>query len=127
MNKSVMLIASAALLVEPLFALPSLAQREPATQQRAAPTERQPADQANSRAGRLRATLSDEADARIAHIKARLHLTPDQEQNWPGLETELRDLAKHHADRLIALRAERVRENDQGSLIDYWRRGADLK
>src|ERR1700731_2339346 len=95
MNKSVMLTTSAVLLAGPLFALPALAQNEPAPQQRAAPAEGKPADQAESRAARMKARLTDEADARIAHIRARLRLTPDQEKNWPGLESVLRDLAKN--------------------------------
>jgi hypothetical protein len=32
-------------------------------------------------------------DAQIASIKARLHLTPDQEQMWPGVEAALRNMA----------------------------------
>jgi hypothetical protein len=87
---------------------------------------RQSADQADSRAARMKARLTDEADASIARIKARLRLTPDQEKNWPGLESELRDLAKKHADRFIALRTESVQVKEQGGFIDYWRRGADL-
>lgn len=34
------------------------------------------------------------ADARIAALKAGLQLKPDQEKNWPALETALRDIAK---------------------------------
>jgi hypothetical protein len=32
-------------------------------------------------------------DAQIASIKDRLHLTPDQEQMWPGVEAALRNIA----------------------------------
>jgi hypothetical protein len=32
-------------------------------------------------------------DAQIASIKERLHLTPDQEEMWPGVEAALRNLA----------------------------------
>jgi hypothetical protein len=32
-------------------------------------------------------------DAQIASIKARLHLTPDQEQMWPAVEAALRNIA----------------------------------
>jgi len=32
-------------------------------------------------------------DAQIASIKERLHLTPDQEQMWPGVEAALRNIA----------------------------------
>ncbi len=32
-------------------------------------------------------------DAQIASIKARLHLTPDQERMWPAVEAALRNIA----------------------------------
>jgi len=34
------------------------------------------------------------ADARVAALHAGLKLTPDQEKNWPAVESALRDLAK---------------------------------
>jgi hypothetical protein len=126
MNKPVILVTSATLLLGPLVGHRAAAQNEPAPQQRAAPVANQDADQAESRAARMKARLTDEADARIASIKARLRLTPDQEKNWPGLESGLRDLAKKRADRLIALRNERAQETGQNGLIEHWRRGADL-
>lgn len=42
------------------------------------------------------------ADARIAALKAGLKLTPDQEKNWPAVESALRDLAKQREDRFAA-------------------------
>src|SRR6185312_1512029 len=42
------------------------------------------------------------ADARVAALHAGLKLTPDQEKNWPAVETALRDLAKVRSDRLAA-------------------------
>jgi hypothetical protein len=126
MNKSVILMTSTALLAGPLFALHALAQNEPTPQQRAAPTVSQPADQGDSRTVRMKARLADEADARIARIKVRLRLTPDQEKNWSGVESELRDLAKKRADRLIAQRTERAKDTERTGLIDYWHRAADL-
>jgi hypothetical protein len=41
-------------------------------------------------------------DARIAGLKAGLKLTPEQEKNWPSVETAIRDLAKQRADRVNA-------------------------
>ena len=35
--------------------------------------------------------IADEVDARIAQLKANLGLTVDQEKNWPGLQSALRD------------------------------------
>jgi hypothetical protein len=44
------------------------------------------------------------ADARIAALKAGLRLTPEQEKNWPALETALREAAKEQAARVEAWR-----------------------
>src|SRR5512139_1505097 len=41
-------------------------------------------------------------DARIAALKAGLKLTPDQEKNWPAVETALRDMAKQRSERFAA-------------------------
>jgi zinc resistance-associated protein len=41
-------------------------------------------------------------DAHIAALKAGLKLTPEQEKNWPAVETAIRDLAKDRADRMKA-------------------------
>jgi zinc resistance-associated protein len=46
-------------------------------------------------------------DAHIAALKAGLKLTPEQEKNWPAVETAIRDLAKDRADRMKA-RMERM-------------------
>lgn len=42
------------------------------------------------------------SDARIAALKAGLKLTPEQEKNWPAVETALRDLAKQRSERFAA-------------------------
>jgi hypothetical protein len=42
------------------------------------------------------------ADARIAALKAGLELTPDQQKNWPAVESAMHDLAKQRADRFAA-------------------------
>lgn len=49
----------------------------------------------------------DFVDARIAAVKAGLKLTPDQEKNWPAVESAVRDFAKQRIDRAEARRAER--------------------
>jgi hypothetical protein len=46
-------------------------------------------------------------DARIAGVKAGLKLTPDQEKNWPAVETAVRDLAKERIARMDERRAKR--------------------
>lgn len=44
------------------------------------------------------------ADARIAALKAGLRLTADQEKNWSGFESALRDLAKFRTEHANAMR-----------------------
>jgi zinc resistance-associated protein len=46
--------------------------------------------------------MSAFADARIAAIHAGLKLTPEQEKNWPAVETALRDLGKQRSARFAA-------------------------
>jgi zinc resistance-associated protein len=41
-------------------------------------------------------------DARIAALHAGLKLTPEQEKNWPAVESALRDLAKQRSERFAA-------------------------
>jgi zinc resistance-associated protein len=50
-------------------------------------------------------------DARIAAVHAGLKLTPEQEKNWPAVESALRDLAKQRSER-IARRAGADRPTD---------------
>jgi hypothetical protein len=50
-------------------------------------------------------------DARIAALKAGLKLTPDQEKNWPAVESALRDLTKLRSERVTA-RASADRPHD---------------
>lgn len=42
------------------------------------------------------------ADARVAALHAGLQLTPDQEKNWPAVESALRGLAKQRSERFAA-------------------------
>jgi hypothetical protein len=46
-------------------------------------------------------------DARIAALKAGLELNPEQEKNWPPLESAMRDLAKQRAERFAAWKERR--------------------
>jgi len=48
------------------------------------------------------ADVSALGDARIAAIHAGLKLTPEQEKNWPAVESALRDLTKQRAERVAA-------------------------
>lgn len=42
------------------------------------------------------------ADARVAALHAGLKLTPDQEKNWPAVETAMRGFAKQRSERFTA-------------------------
>lgn len=42
------------------------------------------------------------ADARIAAVHAGLKLTPEQEKNWPAVESALRDIGKQRSERFAA-------------------------
>jgi zinc resistance-associated protein len=46
--------------------------------------------------------ISAFGDARIAAVHAGLKLTPEQEKNWPAVESALRDLAKQRSERFAA-------------------------
>ena len=73
--------------------------------------------------------MSAFTDARVAGLKAGLKLTPEQEKNWPAVETAIRDLAKERADRMATRReARRGSDNAQQSRPDAvarLRQGAD--
>jgi len=64
-------------------------------------------------------------DARIAAIKAGLKLTPEQEKNWPAVETVIRDLAKARFDRMQARREARRDGDRQVDPIERLRQRAD--
>jgi hypothetical protein len=54
-------------------------------------------------------------DAQIASIKARLHLTPDQERMWPAVEAALRNMAYKRTQQAAARGAAR---NMQAAAVD---------
>jgi zinc resistance-associated protein len=72
-----------------MVSLPALAQKAPETD--GARGDRTTRMSPDDRAALL--------DARIAALRTGLKLTPDQEKNWPAVETALRDLAKQRATR----------------------------
>src|SRR6202521_1936378 len=69
--------------------------------------------------------ISDQVDARTARIRAGLRLTPEQENNWAGFESAMRDIDKKRADREITLRADRAQQKGPVDIIEEMRRGAD--
>jgi hypothetical protein len=70
--------------------------------------------------------LADRVDAHIARMRADLHLTPEQENNWSGFESAMRDIGKSRADREIALRADRAQQKGPVDIIEQMRRNADF-
>lgn len=63
----------------------------------------QPGPGAQGRGPQLKAEdITALGDARIAALKAGLKLTPEQEKNWPAVETAMRDLAKQRSERFAA-------------------------
>jgi hypothetical protein len=47
------------------------------------------------------------ADARIAALHAGLELTPDQQKNWPAVDSALHVIAKQRVDRIAARKTEK--------------------
>ena len=66
-------------------------------------------------------------DARIAGVKAGLRLTPDQEKNWPALETAIRDLAKQRIARAEARANEREARRAERQQARKDKDGAEAK
>lgn len=57
----------------------------------------------SDRSGLSANQIADQFAVRTATLKAELHLTPEQEKNWPGFESAMNDIAKRNADRQVAL------------------------
>jgi len=120
MRKALMLVASAALLAGSLFALPAAAQVGGGREDGPPP----PAAVKPVAGNRM----LDEMKERIGHIKVQLRLSPDQEKMWPDLEGALFELAKKHAESVMAMRerdrADRDRKAPLG-LVEEWRHRVD--
>ena len=81
--------------------------------------------QDSSRRAELSANqIADQVDALTARIRADLRLTPEQENNWAGFESAVRDVSKTRADREITLRADRAQHKGSVDVIEQMRRGA---
>lgn len=80
-----------------------------------------PPSQASEGAGEHQFSPEDFAaftDARIAALKAGLKLTPEQEKNWPALETALRNEAKTRAARMAQWREMAKEPREHRSVIE---------
>jgi hypothetical protein len=81
--------------------------------------------QDSSRRAELSANqIADQVDALTARIRADLRLTPEQENNWAGFESTVRDVSKTRADREVTLRADRAQHKGPVDAIEQMRRGA---
>ena len=52
--------------------------------------------------------IVDQADARIAALKANLRLTPDEDKNWGTFQSALQDIAVKRADELTNVQEQRT-------------------
>ncbi len=89
--------------------------------------ERQRSTYARDRSERKELTanqITNEFAARTARIKADLRLTPEQEKNWPGFESAMKDLGKSNADRQTAFQAERTQQKAPLDAIEQMREEA---
>jgi hypothetical protein len=107
MRKALLLLATAAMVASPALIGSAVA--------------RDRGDRADLSANQI----ANEADARTARMKVDLRLTPEQEKNWSGFESAMRDLGKKQADRQIALRDERAQRSGAVDVIDQMRKQAD--
>jgi predicted lysophospholipase L1 biosynthesis ABC-type transport system permease subunit len=90
------LIFAATLLTSTALAAPSFAQ-SPIPDYQAAPRK----EARDTREGPTVNQLTAIDDARVARLKADLHLTSNQEGYWGKLESALKDISKRRADRVI--------------------------
>jgi hypothetical protein len=93
------LVLAAALLTSTALAAPSFAQ-SPTPDYRATTARKDV--RATREEGPTVNQLTAVDDARIARLKAGLHLTPEQEGSWGTLESALKDISKRRADRVVA-------------------------
>jgi LTXXQ motif family protein len=71
--------------------------------------------------------MADRADARTAQMKVALNLTTDQDKNWPGFASAMRDFSKKQGDRRIAMRDARAQLQGHFDVLDQIRKSADAQ
>jgi hypothetical protein len=69
--------------------------------------------------------LSDQVDAQTARIRADLRLTSDQEKNWAGFESAMRDIGKTRGDRESTQRNDVAQQKGPVDIIDRMHQEAD--
>jgi hypothetical protein len=103
-----------------------------AQQQRPSSPDATPQGTARDNAPRRQISAEDAqafAEARIAGLKAGLRLTPEQEKNWPPVESAMRGLAKQRIDRMAERRNRATQRRDeprQRDAIEFLRRRATV-
>ncbi|CAN5416998.1 hypothetical protein BH11PSE4_BH11PSE4_25630 [soil metagenome] len=102
MRKTMILLASTALITVSTLAVPALA-RDRDRQDRRQVTATQ---------------LVNQADAATAQMKADLHITAAQEKDWNSFEAARHDMSKRHADRTVAMLAEDKAVRDAAKISD---------
>jgi hypothetical protein len=65
--------------------------------------------------------IIDQLAAHTARIKADLRLTPEQEKNWPGFESAMREIGKTNADRQVAAQADGTQQKGPIDVIEQLR------
>jgi hypothetical protein len=112
MRRTLMFLATAVAVAGSAVAGSAVAQDHSGRWDRAERTDR------SDRTGSLTAhQLAAETDVGIARMKADLRLTADQEKNWSGMETALRDLGQRRADRQVAFRADATKKDGADDVI----------
>jgi len=71
--------------------------------------------------------MVNQADAQTARMKVDLRLTPEQEKNWSGFESAMRDMGKQRADREIAMRDERAKQQGPVDVLEQIGKSADSR
>jgi|SRR5665213_1726166 len=69
--------------------------------------------------------MTDRAEVRTAKMKVDLNLTADQEKNWSGFASAMRDMSKKQADRQFAMRDARAQQHGSFDALDEMRKNAD--
>jgi LTXXQ motif family protein len=69
--------------------------------------------------------MVDRAEVRTAQMKVELNLTADQEKNWAGFASGMQDFSKKQADRRLAMRDARAKQQGKIDVLDEMRKSAD--
>jgi hypothetical protein len=127
MKKLMIIALSGAALIGTGAVAPSLAQ----TSDNSAPTQSQPNTTPVVRADRNGPPdnqIANEVDAKVARLKASLRLTADQEKNWPGLQSAIRDYGVAEFKQPVSgrsVRSDRNARSDRPNDITRMRSNAD--